>query len=208
MALNEKQRRFVEEYLIDLNATQAATRAGYSRKTAYSQGQRLLSHVEVQAAISAAQEARSKRTQITQDAVLTELAKIGFGNIADFVDVAGESPSIDLQAVPRDKLAALSEITTETVHEHRGRGETAEVRRVKIKMWDKRSALVDIGRHLGMFKDKVELTGKDGGSVAVDHKHSHELDLSGLNVDELETLERILDKAAEPVRGEKSSSAA
>ena len=63
--LNDQHRQFVTEYLIDFNATQAAIRAGYSKKTAYSQGQRLLKHAEVQKALAAAKEARAERTTIT-----------------------------------------------------------------------------------------------------------------------------------------------
>lgn len=81
MALNAKQRRFLDEYLIDLNATQAAIRAGYSAKTASSQGERLLRNVEVQALLTERMKAREKRTEITQDKVLAELAKIGFADI-------------------------------------------------------------------------------------------------------------------------------
>lgn len=75
MALTPKQRRFVEQYLVDLNATQAAIRAGYSAKTANREGARQLSKVDVRAAISSAQRARSQRTAITQDYVLSRLQK-------------------------------------------------------------------------------------------------------------------------------------
>ncbi len=75
MSLTPKQACFVEEYLVDLNATQAALRAGYSPKTAYSQGERLLKNVEVHRAIQEAQEARSERTGITQDEVIQGLKK-------------------------------------------------------------------------------------------------------------------------------------
>ncbi len=73
--LTPKQARFVEEYLIDLNATQAAIRAGYSKKTAKQQGQRLLTNVDVQAAVTEAKETRSERTEITQDEVIQGLKK-------------------------------------------------------------------------------------------------------------------------------------
>lgn len=74
--MNDKQRRFVDEYLVDLNATQAAIRAGYSAKTAYAQGQRLLKHVEVQKAVTDAQEKRSERTAITADYVLQGIQEV------------------------------------------------------------------------------------------------------------------------------------
>jgi phage terminase small subunit len=71
--MTPKQQRFVNEYLIDLSATQAAIRAGYSEKTAHSQGPRLLENVEVKAAIEKALAEREKRTEITQDWVLTTI---------------------------------------------------------------------------------------------------------------------------------------
>jgi hypothetical protein len=76
VALNEKQQRFVEAYLIDPNATKAAERAGYSGKTAYSQGQRLLKHAEVQKALQEARQGASERTKVTTDDLITWLAEI------------------------------------------------------------------------------------------------------------------------------------
>jgi hypothetical protein len=84
-ALTAKQQRFVDEYLIDLNATQAAIRAGYSEKTAYSIGNENLSKPEIAKAIEGAQTARAKRTEITADRVLTELGKLGFSNMQDYM---------------------------------------------------------------------------------------------------------------------------
>lgn len=86
MALTEKKRAFVQEYLVDLNATQAAIRAGYSPKTAKSQGQRLLTNVDIQKAIQKAMEARAVRTEITQDMVLEELASVAMGEAGDEQD--------------------------------------------------------------------------------------------------------------------------
>lgn len=168
MALNAKQRRFVDEYLIDLNATQAAIRAGYSAKTANEQGSRLLANVSVQAALSERMKDRESRTEITQDKVLAELAKIGFADIRNALAWGPEVMVVDEETgetavsngvalvpsgkIDNDTAAAISEIS-----------QTAQG--IKIKMHDKRAALVDIGRHLGMFKDKVEVTGKDGGPI-------------------------------------------
>jgi phage terminase small subunit len=83
MPLNEKQKRFVKEYLVDLNATQAAIRAGYSKKTAGSQGQRLLKNVEIQTAIQASATRRAQRTEITADRVVEELATVAFSRASD-----------------------------------------------------------------------------------------------------------------------------
>ncbi|MCG4261358.1 terminase small subunit [Acetobacter senegalensis] len=149
--LNDKQRRFVEEYLVDLNATQAAIRAGYSEKTASEQGARLLVNVKVADAISEAQSRRSKRTQITQDRVLQEFAKIGFSDIRSLFTEGGNLRSLsDLDA---DAAAALSSV--EVVTKNLGDGEVEYVH--KIKLWDKVGSLTQIGRHLGMFVDKTEV---------------------------------------------------
>lgn len=85
--LTAKQQRFVEEYLIDLNATQAAIRAGYSPKTANEQGARLLANASVQEAIAKAMAERSRRTGISQDRVIQELARIAFVNPKNIIDL-------------------------------------------------------------------------------------------------------------------------
>lgn len=165
-ALAPRQQRFVAEYLIDLNATQAAIRAGYSAKTAEVQGPRLLGNVRIQAAVQSAMSRREKRTEITQDRVLQELAKIGFADIRKAVrwsnqqrEVQSEEgvPTLESEVllVPSAEMddataAAISEVS---------QGQHG----LRIKMHDKRAALVDMGRHLGMFVEKSEVTVKDGG---------------------------------------------
>lgn len=163
--LTPKQARFVEEYLVDLNATQAATRAGYSARTANEQGCRLLANASVADAIAAAQAERSRRTEITADRVVEELAKIGFANMADYMKATPDGdPYLDFSALTREQAAALQEVTVEDFKD--GRGEDArDVKRVKFKLADKRAALVDLGRHLGIFVDKSEVA--HSGSVEV-----------------------------------------
>lgn len=145
MALTEKQKIFVKEYLIDLNATQAAIRAGYSAKTADVQGSRMLGNVKVQQAIAEAMAERSKRTGINQDRVLTELARIGFCKITDVVDPSTAKIRED---ATEDDLACIQSIKVKP-------GEFGTER--EVKLYDKKAALVDIGKHLGMFKEKVDL---------------------------------------------------
>lgn len=165
MALTPKQERFVAEYLIDLNATQAAIRAGYSAKTAGAVGHENLRKPEISKAVQEAMKAREQRTEITQDRVLQELAKLGFANMQDYMRITPEGePVADLSQLSRDQAAAITEFTVEDFTDGRGE-DSRDVRRVKFKLADKRAALVDIGKHLGMFKDKVELTGANGGPV-------------------------------------------
>ncbi len=146
--LTPKQRAFVAEYLVDLCATQAAIRAGYSAKTAEWIGPRLITESHVSAAIQEAMANREKRTLVTADAVITELAKIGFANMQDYV---GESFSVqDIQGLTRDQAAAIQEITID--------GD-----KIRFRLADKRAALVDIGRHLGIF----EKDNKQAGPLVV-----------------------------------------
>ena len=145
--MNKKQERFVEEYLIDLNGTQAAIRAGYSPKTANEQASRMLANVNIRAHIKKAMAERSRRTGINQDRVLMELAKIGFVNISDVVDP--ETAKI-LPDAKEEDLACIQSIKVKPTEWGTER---------EVKMYDKKAALVDIGRHLGMFKDKLEVEG-------------------------------------------------
>lgn len=157
MALTPRQQAFVSEYLVDLNATKAAERAGYSVKAAQVQGSRLLSNDMVAAAIAKGQQARLERTEITQDMVLKELAKIGFANMHDYMRVGHDGdPVLDFSTLTRDQAAALSEVTVEDYVD--GRGEDArDVKRVKFKLADKLGALEKIGKHIGMFKERIEI---------------------------------------------------
>jgi len=150
--LNDKQKRFVAEYLVDQNATQAAIRAGYSEKTAKQIGARLLTNVDVAAAVAKGQQKVAAKLEITVERIAEELAKIGFSNMQDYMRAgANGDPYLDFSAITRDQAAALSEVTVEDFKD--GRGEDArDVRRVKFKLHDKRAALVDLGKHLGMFR--------------------------------------------------------
>lgn len=140
--LSEQRQRFVEEYLTDLNGTQAAIRAGYSVKTAQEQSSRLLSNVMVQEAISKAMAARSKRTGVNQDRVVLELARIAFVNIEDVVDT--DTGKI-LPNATRDDLACVEGIKyKESDNQYGGSVER------EVKVASKLKALELLGKHLGM----------------------------------------------------------
>lgn len=172
--MTPKQQRFVEEYLIDLNATQAAIRAGYSAKDADVQGPRLLGNVGIAAAIEKAMSKRAARTEITADQVVRELAKIGFSDIRKAVrwysqtNVAAVDDDADMEALVNEgavrfavanqvELVSSSEIDDDTAAAISEIGQTS-TGALKVKLYDKRAALVDLGRHLGIFTDKVDLT--------------------------------------------------
>ena len=105
--MTDKQKRFCEEYMIDLNATQAAIRAGYSVKTANEQGARLLANVSVHQEIERLKAERSRRTGITADRVLQELARIGFVNPLDVID---PSDAAVLRSANADDVAAIASV--------------------------------------------------------------------------------------------------
>lgn len=164
--LTPRQRAFVREYLIDLNATQAAIRAGYAANSASVEGARQLGNARVKAAVDAAMSLRSQRTDITADRVLKELAKIGFADIRKAVKwqsslineednpdggdiaviktiVTNQVQLVSSDDIDDDTAAAISEISQNSTGG------------LKIKMHDKKAALVDLGRHLGLFTDNV-----------------------------------------------------
>lgn len=146
--LTVKQRMFVEEYLIDLNATQAAIRAGYSAKTADQQGSRMLANVKVQQAIAQRMAERSKRTGVNQDRVVLELSKIAFLKMTDVVDRNGAIK----QDASEDDLACIESIKyKESDNEYGGSVER------EVKVASKLKALELLGKHLGMWNDKLDV---------------------------------------------------
>lgn len=159
--MTKKQKRFVEEYLIDLNATQAAIRAGYSPKTANEQGARLLANVSVQEAIAKAMAERSKRTGISQDRVIQELARIAFVNPQNVINPKDASVKAD---ATEDDLACIQSVKVKTMDGAKGKSVERE-----IKLNDKMKALELLGKHLGMFKDKVELDADMDLNITIDY---------------------------------------
>lgn len=147
--MTQKQRRFIEEYLIDLNATQAAIRAGYSPDSAADIGSENLRKPDIRARIDQAMAERSKRTGLNQDRILMELAKIALLNPERVVDF--DQATIREDALPED-LAAIASVKVKRFPTKDGEGIERE-----IKFHDKNKALEMAGRHLGMFKDKVDL---------------------------------------------------
>ena len=155
--MTDKQKRFVDEYLIDLNATQAAIRAGYKPDNAQQMGSENLSKPVISSAIAKAMAERSKRTGINQDRVIRELARIGFAKITDIVDP--ETAKIRENA-SEDDLACIQAIKIKP-------NEVGTER--EVKLYDKKSALVDLGKHLGMFKDRMDLSADMDLHITVDY---------------------------------------
>lgn len=148
-ALTPKQVRFCEEYLIDLNATQAAIRAGYSTDSAGSIGSENLTKPEIRARIDAAMAERSKRTGINADRVLRELGRIAFVNAKDVLNLSTAEVRADASD---DDLAVIAGVKVKRIPGEFGEGVEREVR-----LADKLKALELCGKHLGMFADKTDL---------------------------------------------------
>ena len=151
--LTNKQERFVEEYLLDLNATRAAIRAGYSRETAGVIGYENLKKPYISNEIGKAMEKRSKRTKVTVDRVLLELARIAFFDTRKLF--ADQGDLIDVRELPADTAAAIANVDITSFM-----NETGDVTTVsKFKILDKLRALELVGRHLKMFTDKIQVDG-------------------------------------------------
>lgn len=163
--LNAKQQRFVEEYLIDLNATQAAIRAGY-KKTEYTDtnANKLLENTRIREAIDKAMAERSKRTGINQDRVIQELARIAFVNPQNVINAENGSVRDD---ATEDDLACIQAVKVKTMSGDKGYSEEREVR-----LNDKMKALELLGKHLGMFTDKVELDADMELNISIDYGDS------------------------------------
>lgn len=152
MALTPKQQRFIGEYLVDLNATQAAIRAGYSEKTARAIGQENLTKPDIQDAIQKAQEEAANSLKITRDRVLREYARLAFFDPRKLFAENGKPK--DINELDDDTAAAL--VGLDVMEEYEGAGES----RVfvgytkKYKLANKLGALDSLGKHLWMFDGK------------------------------------------------------
>ena len=148
--MTEKQKIFADEYLIDLNATRAYRKAYPSVKkdeTAAQAGSRMLRNVKVAEYIAERMQARQERTEITQDRVLEELAAIAFARATDYAEVKDDQVFItDTAGLSENQIKAIAGIK---------QGKFG----IEVKLNDKEKALELLGRHLGMFKERVEVSG-------------------------------------------------
>lgn len=169
MKLTPKQKRFCQEYVIDLNGTQAAIRAGYSKKTANIQAAQHLTKLSVQNYIQTLQEKKREKMEVTAEMVIAELAKVGFSNIQDLIEEGNTTK--DISEISKDKAASVSSIKKITTSGGTEGNEWVK-ESVEFRLYDKVSALEKLGRHLGIFE-------KDNGQKSVTVKFPEWFDDGG-----------------------------
>jgi phage terminase small subunit len=183
MALNNKQQAFVNEYLQCFNATEAALRAGYSERTAHSIGWENLRKPEILGSI----QMRLSESAMSADEVLMRLAEHARGDINDMLSDSGE---LDIEkARLLKKTHLIKKVTNRRMERSSDKGEYVETVTV-VELYDAQSALTLLGKHHGLFTERQEISGPNGGPVETKTKH----DLSKLNVDELLQLRSMLQK--------------
>lgn len=162
--LTARQRAFVAEYLLDLNATQAAIRAGYSAANAQAISSHLVADARIAQAIERGKAQRSKRLDIKQEDILTELSALANSRVDHYL--IDDDGNVRLApGAPDNAMAAIESIDRrKTVRESKD-GDISITYDVKIKLHDKPRQLHLLGRHIGMFPNKIEVTGKNGGAI-------------------------------------------
>lgn len=158
-----RRERFAQELAKGKSARQAYEDAGYRPHKAH--GNRLRNQPDIQARYNELIASSVQRTEVTAAGVIKELAQLAFANFADFMKVGPDGqPWLDFSKLTREQAAALTEVTVDELKSARG-AEGREVRRVRFKLADKRAALADLCKLLGLFREHVEVTGRDGGPV-------------------------------------------
>lgn len=164
---NPRHERFCREYMIDQVAAAAYVRTGYAPKNADVNAAKLMVKPSINSRIAELRAAAYDRFEITQDRILREMAKVAFGNLGRIVHVTPDGdPYIDLSKADEDDFAALAEVTVEDMIDARerdaeGKPIRREVRRVKVKQWDKLRALEMLAKNAGLLKERVEMTVSD-----------------------------------------------
>lgn len=165
--LTPKQERFIHEYLKDCDATKAAGRAGYKGKHLGLIGHQLLKNSLVGAAVSERRKKIIDRLEVTQEKIVREYAKLGFSDMADYVNFEQNGRvHFDWSELPEGASAAVQEITQEEAMDGAG-DEARKILKTKFKLHDKKGALDSLSRHLGLFADKLTVDANvSGGLIA------------------------------------------
>lgn len=152
--LSDKQQMFCQEYIIDLNAAQAAIRAGYSKRSAKEQACNLLTKHNIQEYISYLKSRVSQKLEITHEMLTREWAKMAFNSIAHLHNTWMERKSFEeIKEKNPGVLDAIQEIQTQNKVMRGLDGELQEVEFVKIKMYSKQNALENLGKHIGYYEE-------------------------------------------------------
>ncbi len=155
---NSRHETFCREYIIDLNGTRAAIAAGYAKKGAHVTASRMLSNPKVQARLAELMKEKADKLDLSAEKVLGELSRLGFSNMLDYVTIKNGEALIDVSKLTLEPAAAIQEITVDEYVDGRGKDARA-VKRIRIKLADKNRSLENLGRHLKLFTEKIEVSG-------------------------------------------------
>ena len=182
--INDLEKRFCEEYIIDFNGTRSARDAGYSAKTSHAKAYYLLQKKPVRLYLQKLMDKRAKRTEITQDRVVREYEKLAFFDPRKVFYDNGELK--DVQDLDDDTAAAVTNFSyKQSTCKLLGKiGRTQDV-----KFSDKKAALDSLARHLGMFNDKISLGGQESNPIVTENTNANvEVDLSILTDEQMDAL--------------------
>ena len=157
--LTPKQARFVQEYLIDFNGTDAAIRSGYSKRSARVIAQTLLAKPHIAAAVAKARDKVSQKLEVTVERIVREAAAVAFSDLRELYDDKGQLLPVHLW--PAGVAESIAGVEVEELFEGRGDEREHVGRLKKIKRWDKVRALELLARYKGMFVDQVKLSVDD-----------------------------------------------
>ncbi len=154
MALTRKEQIFCKEYIIDFNGTRSAKKAGYSEKSAYAIASENLRKLDIQDEINKQINKRKQRLQVSQDRLIAELKKIAYSDISDFYEISPDGIVLkDLDKIDTSVIKEVQEVTNSS--------EKSFNKNIKLKLEDKLKALELLGKHIGAFTDKIDLTTKE-----------------------------------------------
>ena len=166
-AAHTRHEIFAREYVKDLNGARAAIAAGYARKTAKSAASRLLTNVNVQAILTKLTKKQADKLDLSAEKVLSELSRMGFSNLLDYVKVTKEGDAfVDLSNLTPEQAAAIQEVTVDEYMEGKGK-DARKVKRTKLKLVDKIRSLELLGKHLKLFTERIEVSGTAGLAEAL-----------------------------------------
>ena len=180
--LGDKNKRFIDEYLVDLNQTQAYIRAGYSSKSARGASSKCLAKDHIQAALRHRKRMLAQEYDVSEKSIIAEMARVAFFNMEDIHDLDEDGhPVLSMKKAGRKHYAAIKEVTSRYYKEGKGPDALA-VKEVTIKTHDKVKALISLGQQLGMFASKKEVSGPGGGPIEQSH-HVRKIETNGVKAD-------------------------